>query len=134
MADEIVDAFVAAYRPYVEGRLTERGVPVDEPMRHALVAGEAWLRSRLEALVATPFREQRQGPLEVFQEAMRFPTDVLDDTAVEPVPRDEVTANALPGDVHDLAPASSRDLGEDVWRAHLTWGATKAAAFRDDSG
>ena len=37
---------------------------------------------------------------------------------------------ALPGDVYDLAPASTRDLGDEVWALHLAWGAAKAAAFK----
>ena len=46
------------------------------------------------------------------------------------VPRDPGSVAALPGDVYSLAPASSRQLGEEVWTAHLTWGATKARAMR----
>ena len=46
--------------------------------------------------------------------------------------RDEVTVNALPGDRYGLAPASSRELGDEVWEAHLRWGAAKAAALTGD--
>jgi hypothetical protein len=58
---------------------------------------------------------------------MSFPTAYLLEQGCEPVTRDPVAVNALPGDVFDLAPASSAVLGEDVWRAHLQWGAEKAA-------
>ena len=68
--------------------------------------------------------------MELFQEALRFPTAKLEQAGHRPVPRDELVANALPGDLFDLAPASSNDLGEATWRAHLAWGASKAAAMR----
>ena len=48
------------------------------------------------------------------------------DVSVDAVPNANLAAN-----VYDLAPASSRDLGEEVWAAHLQWGARKAAALRD---
>ncbi|MDX1449483.1 MAG: hypothetical protein R3246_10535 [Acidimicrobiia bacterium] len=129
MADELAEALVFAYRPHVERRLAERGLTID--VSPAIDAGEQWLAEALADLLDRPFSEQSRGPLEVFQEAMRFPTAALSDAGVEPVDRDEVTANALPGDVYDLAPASSRDLGEEVWRAHLLWGARKARALGD---
>ena len=131
MAEGVADAFVAAYRPHVERRLAERGLEVDDTMDAAIDAGVTWLRDALHELLALPFERQPRGPLEVFQEAMAHPTSVLVDAGVEAPARDAVAVNALPGDVHNLAPASSRDLGEAVWHAHLRWGAAKAAALRD---
>ena len=131
MADSPLTAVLtAAYRPYVISTLAQRGVEDVEGLNDALDEGERWLEARLTDLLSRPFVEQTRGPLEVFQEAIRFPTEALAGAGVPPVGRDHVTANALPGDVYDLAPASSRDLGDDVWKAHLTWGATKAAALR----
>lgn len=130
MADPLVGVLVSAYRPYVEATLRARQIDPN-PVTDALTEGEAWLKTALTDLLDVPFAQQRRGPLEIFQEAMRFPTEALQAAGVEPAPRDEVTAHALPGDVYDLAPASSRDLGEDVWHAHLTWGARKAQALRD---
>ncbi len=126
---ELVDAFTAAYRPHVEARCARlEATPPDA----AIDEGERWLRSSLEDLLALPYRTQRRGPLELFQEAMRFPTEALRDSGLEPVERNEVAATALPGDLFDLAPASSQDLGEDAWHAHLAWGAAKARAFTED--
>ncbi len=122
----------AAYRPYLVALLTARGL-IDTPgLDSALAAGERWLDRELRAQLARPFRHQTRGPLEIFQEAVKFPTEALTAAGVAAVSRDEVTAHALPGDVYDLAPASTRDLGEEVWRAHLAWGAAKAAALRDE--
>lgn len=61
-----------------------------------------------------------------FQQAMSFPTAALTAAGTTPPSRDPVAVNALPGDRFDLAPASSRDLGEEVWRAHIAWGMAKA--------
>jgi hypothetical protein len=98
-------------------------------MEEAIRDGEEWLRSTLADLLARPFAEQARGPLEVFQEAMKFPTAALEQAGVEAPTRDPVAEGALPGDRYDLAPASTRDLGEEVWTVHLMWGATKAKAL-----
>ena len=74
-------------------------------------------------------KRKRRGPLEVFQEAMRFPTEALAADGIPEPARDEAVARVLPGDVYDLAPASTRLLGDDVWAAHMVWGAKKAAAI-----
>ena len=123
---DIVSAFVDAYPPYVRDRLVASGWSgVD--VSHATEEGKRWLEQELKNLIQLPFAEQRRGPLELFQEALRFPTQHLLEAGIEPVDRDETVRHALPGDVFDLAPASSRHLGEDAWRAHLAWGAAKAA-------
>jgi hypothetical protein len=127
---DLVAVLTAAYRPYVFSTLSRRSIAGVDGLEAAVDEGERWLEGHLTDLLSRPFAAQTRGPLEVFQEAMRFPTEALARAGVAPVERDHVTANALPGDVYDLAPASSRDLGEDVWNAHLTWGAIKAAALR----
>ena len=125
----IHDALLGAYRRHLSGVLERRGIEVSGRVDRAIDRGEAWLAERLEELARTPFHRQRTGPLQLFQAAMRFPTDALHEEGHPPVRRDQVTVNALPGDVYDLAPASSRDLGDEVWAAHLEWGAAKAAAI-----
>lgn len=123
-------ALVGAYPPYVAAVLKARGTAVPEMLDDAVGEGVAWLDEALGALLALPFRDQARGPLEVFQEAMRFPTGALLAAGVEQPLRDEAAVSALPGDHYGLAPASSQDLGEDVWAAHIVWGAAKAGAFR----
>jgi hypothetical protein len=123
----LLDAFVAAYRPYVEARLVSTGWP---SVGESIAAGEEWLSGALSELLTLPFALQRRSPLELFQEAVRFPTEALERAGVAAVPRDEVAVVALPGDLFGLAPASSQDLGEAGWRAHLEWGAAKAASVR----
>ena len=128
VAFELMTSLVSAYTTHVEARLREQGLGRPESLGSALDEGEAWLQATLEELLALPFDQQRRGPLEVFQESMRFPTGALAAAGVEVVARDPGAVTALPGDVFDLAPASSRQLGEEVWLAHLAWGAAKAQA------
>ena len=123
-------ALVGVYSPYLAAVLKTRGTAVPEMLGAAVDEGAAWLDEALGALLDLPFRDQARGPLEVFQEAMRFPTGALLAAGVEQPQRDEAAASALPGDHYDLAPASSQDLGEEVWAAHMAWGAAKAGAFR----
>ena len=128
---DLAAALTAAYRPYVLALVAERGWVTTDELGRSLDEGESWLASELGSLLSLPFPEQTRGPLEVFQEAIRFPTEALAAAGIPAVARDQVASNALPGDVYDLAPASSRDLGEEAWSAHLQWGVRKAAALRD---
>ncbi|MGH8911394.1 MAG: hypothetical protein ACRDVD_02700 [Acidimicrobiia bacterium] len=121
----LCEALVEAYPAHVRGRLGEDEIP---GLDQAVADGREWLAGALYDLLRQPFPEQRRGPLEIFQEAMRFPTAHLAETERPPARRDPIAISALPGDVYDLAPASTRDLGEDVWMLHLAWGAAKAAA------
>lgn len=127
-ASTLIDLMVGAYEPYVTRIAAERGYAV-EGLRDAIAAGQEWLGSELAAQLQLPFERQTRGPLEVFQEAMRFPTAALRGAGHDAVVRDDVALRALPGDVYDLAPPSSQVLGDEVWQAHLAWGASKAAAF-----
>lgn len=141
---EVRAAFVAAFEPYVRARAEARlagfvvaagfseaeAALAGESLEAAFGRGRTWLAERLGELASEPFAEQRRGPLELFQEAMKFPTGALAAAGVPPPERDEAVVNALPGDLYDLAPATSRDLGEEAWAAHLAWGAAKARALR----
>lgn len=122
----LLAALVDVYPRHVWSRL---GGDAPPGMDEAVADGRHWLESALEGLLAQDFVDQRRGPLEIFQEAMRFPTEHLAAAGAEQATRDPVSESALPGDVFDLAPASTRDLGEEVWQVHLAWGATKAAAI-----
>jgi hypothetical protein len=126
-------ALVAAYGPHLRQILRHRGVEIPG-VSAALEEGQAWLDEALGALFSLPFHRQSRGPLELFQDAVRFPTAALQDGGLPPVARDEAARTALPGDLYDLAPTSSQELGEEVWEAHLAWGAAKAASLRPTVG
>jgi len=129
-SNALLQALTRVYRLWLVRLFESRGWEVGPELDRGIEDGERWLADALEHLLSQEFDRQRRGPLEIFQEAMRFPTAVLIDLGVESVERDAGVAVAMPGDVFDLAPASSSALGEDVWRAHLAWGAAKAAGMR----
>jgi len=126
-------ALVAAFRPYLLRVLDERGIPASA-LDDVIPEVEERLDRELTALLALPFPAQPRGPLEVFQEAMVLLTEALLAAGVDQPRRDEAAVAALPGDLYDLAPASSQALGEEVWEAHIRWGAAKAGAFRPTVG
>ena len=125
----LVAVFASVYEPYVRAAVAGRVDDRLPDLTGAIAEGRRWLEGALEELLALPYPMQNRGPLELFQEAMKFPTTVLREAGYPPAPRDEPTGNALPGDLYDLAPASSHDLGEEAWQAHVGWGAAKAAAL-----
>lgn len=124
------DAVVRSYRPYIERRFNERGWEIGSGVDSAIDDGEEWLTDLLTYHLGLDFSQQQRGPLELLQEAMRFPTAALSELGFPPLDRDAVAESAIPGDVYDLAPASSADLGDEAWQAHLSWGAAKAVAMR----
>lgn len=120
-------AFVGAFRPYLKAKLAERGLPeLPEPVFDEAVKT---LDESLRSLLELPFPQQRRSPLEILQEALAGPTETLAASGARPVLRDPVAVAALPGDTFALAPASSAELGDEAFHAHLTWGAAKAAAL-----
>lgn len=124
----VVEAFVAAYPGYVESRVTSAGdVGIAEGVRQ----GREWLEGELAQWARLGAKEQQRGPLQIFQTAMAFPTAALEESGAPSPDRDPGSASALPGDVYGLAPASSRDIGEAAWRAHVAWGVAKAKAVAD---
>ena len=124
VAAELLDAFVGAYPAYV----TERAAALADPgsLGDAVGEGVAWLETNLAAELSLPLGAQRRSPLEIFREALRFPSAALEEAEATPIERDPVTQEVLPGDRFDLAPATSQQLGERAWRAHVAWGLRKA--------
>jgi hypothetical protein len=120
----VAEAFVAAYPAYLKSRLelTAPGTDVGDGLRQ----GVQWLEGELNQWVAQTAAEQHRGPLQIFQTAVAFPTAALEAAGVAPPKRDASAIQALPGDQYALAPASSREIGGDAWRAHIEWGIAKA--------
>ncbi len=125
----VVEAFIDAYPGFVEARLEAAapGAQVGDGVRQ----GAQWLAGELRQWAARPVGEQRRGPLQIFQTAVAFPTAALQAAGVSPQPRDPSAERALPGDLYGLAPASSRDIGGEAWRAHIAWGIAKAKQVAD---
>ena len=132
MPPTVMEAFVAAFRPYVERVVEDIGLPLAGGVDDAISIGEQWLETELAQMSKTPAHELRHGPLEIFREAIRFPTAALEAAGVVPATRGDVEQRALPGDVYGIAPATSRDLGADAFDAHVAWGVERAQGFNID--
>ena len=129
VAQTLLDEFTSVYRSTMEERLGAGGFVVTEEIDAAIGAGEKWLVQELMELLDQAFARQRRSPLEVFQEAARFPSAALAAEGALPVRRDHAAVTALPGDSYGLAPASSQELTPEAWRAHLAWGSAKAQSM-----
>ncbi|NNC75242.1 MAG: hypothetical protein HKN93_06990, partial [Acidimicrobiia bacterium] len=125
----LIDAFLAAFPEYVRGVAGTRGW-TETDLGEAINSAVTWLRTELNALLSQPFGDQRRSPLELTQEATAIVGEALAAAGLEPPQRDEAVAQALPGDVYGLAPASSAELGEEAWEAHIAWGVAKAQAMK----
>jgi hypothetical protein len=122
-AERLHRELVAAFPGYVKGRIAAAGLPavddaVDEATHRLDVA--------LAELLTQPPAEQAGSPLQLVRQALAIPTRALADQGAAPVPRDEHEEALLPEDGYALAPATSRDMGEAVWQAHVAWGVAKA--------
>ena len=125
----VVEAFVAAYPDYLRQRLGELGIETD--VSEAARQGTEWLAGELGEWQRAAAGAQGRGPLQIFQTAFAFPTAALEAAGVPPVVRDPGAVSAMPGDSYALAPASSREIGEAAWRAHVAWGVAKAKLVAD---
>jgi hypothetical protein len=120
------EAMLKAYPGHIGRRVAALGVdPAD--VAAAVEVGRRWLEVAYREQRGLPPGVQRRSPLELLQAACAFPTERLEDLGLEPVERDEVAAAALPGDRYGLAPVSSQELGDDVWKVHVAWGVARAA-------
>lgn len=127
LSADVARTFVAALDGYVRGIVVDRGLD-DQGLDAAITEAETWLDTRFgQWMEATPTR-QAGSPLAMFREALRFPSAALLSAGAEAVDRDPQQVEALPGDVLDLSPATSQQLGEEAFAAHVAWGLGRAEA------
>ncbi|MEA2000388.1 MAG: hypothetical protein U9N84_00655 [Actinomycetota bacterium] len=119
-------ALVAAFPGYVDARLQELGVVNYAQLDEVIGAATTALGESLHALFETDSRQQLESPLEVVRLATGSVTAELESQGVEYRTRDQHAIEIHPDDPYGLYPASSRDLGEEVWRLHMQWGIEKA--------
>lgn len=129
----LADAVVAALPRWVArciGDAADAGTVAEAGRRAAEDIGP-----RLRALLAEDVDAQRENPLAVVREAVRYPTEVLRSAGV-PVPprRDPFGERHFPGDDYELVPMSWRDVDDSLHEPGLVWGALKARASRDRHG
>ncbi|MEY3805477.1 MAG: hypothetical protein RIR69_289 [Actinomycetota bacterium] len=85
------------------------------------------VRHDLYGLLLQDVDEQRQNPLQVLRNSIKYATDVLNSCGIPHVVRDEFDVKAMPDDVYALGPLTWKDLSEEVHEAGINWGAWKAA-------
>jgi hypothetical protein len=119
--EAVATAFVDAFVGYVAERLGDSAA-----IRDAANEGRGRLDEAMSSWAAEPATVQRSSPLELFREALAVPTAAAAAAGREPADRDEAAGDVVPGDVFDLAPMTSRDLGDEAWQAHVRWGLLRA--------
>ncbi len=115
-------ALVDAFPGYLARRLRELGGDAPQDVIDRCTAD---LSESLVRLEVSP-HNLGESPLELVRIATEPVTAALSAAGVEPVERDAEAVELHPDDVFDLYPATSRDLGEDVWRVHMQWGLERA--------
>jgi hypothetical protein len=106
-----------------------RGAVTDDERRAAEQAGAraaTEVGPAVRALLLTDVDVQRTSPLALLREAVRFPTEVLEQAGVPPIERDAFEERQFPDDRYGLAPASFADVDPELHEPGLTWGAAKA--------
>jgi hypothetical protein len=137
--DESATALAAAVEravpAWVERSVVLRGgTGLRDAARAAGDRARADVGAALRELLAADVDEQRTTPLTLLRDAVRYPTAVLRDAGVAPVPRDRFAAERFPDDPYDLTPATWSDVDPELVDVGLAWGAWKAMAHRARHG
>lgn len=109
----------------------------DEVMARAAAAGRQAQHDvavRLTALLSADVDAQGTTPLAVVRAVVSYPTQVLHDAHVPPVPRDRFVSERFPDDAYGLTPASLQAVDGDLGEPAVAWGAAKAFAHRRRHG
>lgn len=133
-ADALVDAVDAVVARWVAASILSRaadaGVPIDAELRATIDAVAQRTRDELvvalRELLVTDVDEQRTTPLALVRDSTRHASALLDELGVPAAERDEFAQRSFPGDRHDLAPASMRQVDESLHEPSMVWGAAKA--------
>ncbi len=121
----------------VEARLAPGAPERDRVMAQAEAAGRRAgqeVAAQLHALLGADVDGQRSTPLAVVRAAVSYPTEVLRQAQVPPVPRDPFVSERFPDDPYGLTPASLQAMDPDLGEAAIAWGAAKAMAHRKRHG
>lgn len=130
-AEALIDAVEAALGGWVVAAVAHRYPPpippeVEEAATRAAEAAVVDVGGRVRELLELDIDDQWTNPLAIIRTATAYPTAILAEAGVPPVPRDANDMRINPDDVYALAPASFADLGEGVHEPGLVWGAAKA--------
>ncbi len=130
LADGIDSALPGWVTGCVERVMTARAGGMTAAARDAAEAAAAEAKATtgaaIRALLTADIDEQRNTPLTLLRQAVRYPTRVLQEAGVAPVRRDDFARRAFPDDLYDLSPASLADIDPSLTDLGITWGAAKA--------
>ena len=130
LSEGIAQALPGWVMSAVESRLLAMSPGVREAAEAAGAAAAAEIGGEVARLLAADIDDQRENPLAVLRQAVRYPTEVLIDAGAVPVERDDFAIDRFPDDIFDLTPASFGDIHPDLQSPGLTWGAAKAFVHR----
>ena len=117
----------------VDSRLPPSAPDRDAVLAEAEAAGlhaQQDVAAKLGVLLAADVDAQRFTPLEVVRVAVAFPTQVLREAQVPPVPRDRFVVERFPDDPYGLTPTSLQAMDPALAEPAIAWGAAKALAHR----
>ncbi len=126
--ERFVAAMLAAFPGFLESKIADLGVVADDTVTAAVRMAADQLHAELESLLSRPAVEQADSPLELVRRATQPVSAALAALGVAAATRDDWEVDAHPEDRYGLYPASSQELGEEVWRHHLQWGVRKAGS------
>lgn len=94
---------------------------------NAARTGGEWVLARLRATLEVDVDAQRVNPLQTLREAVRFPTQVLQEAGIPTKVRDEYDEKINPEDIYGIGPAHWNDIDESLTEPGIVWGAAKAS-------
>ncbi len=128
---ELRAAVAAAIVPWLTSVLEGRsGDPLPEALVSAIDDVSQHALANITTLIEADVDRPLSGPLEQIRRAVVGLGPVLDEIGFVAPSRDPFDVQMSPADTHSLGPASFFELGEDVQRAGITWGAAKAHLHR----
>lgn len=119
----VADAIVPWLTSVVGDRTT---APIPDAVTAAIDDVSEKALANITTLIEADVDRPLSGPLEQIRRAVVELGPVLDAHRFTAPPRDPFDEQMSPNDTHSLGPASFFELGEEVQRAGITWGAAKA--------
>jgi hypothetical protein len=120
----LADAITAVIPVWVQRCVDAHTDGVDASAAGAAAAAD--LGPKLRALLTADVDDQRANPLALVRDAVRYPTEVLQDARVPAPVRSRFDAEHFPDDPYALVPMTWRDVDESLHEPGIIWGAMKA--------
>lgn len=127
----LISSLRSALPTYVRAVVTARvgcGLSVDSEERLNEVGERigADVEARMSDVLGKPVEEQQMGPLQIVRDGLAPVTQFLAGMGVAAPERDEFSRRVFPADIYGIAPASFREINEELHDVGIAWGAAKA--------